>query len=152
MALFKTKATEEVKPDCPAKTTCLNRIEIDQDSLSQSTDLPTASKFLISNTILIACWFCLIWLFTPNHQSFSHVGTGLPGLNQYLAWINLSCSMSLAQGNNAVWPVRLEPAACRSLVKHSTTEPLRSQGRCSKPKQLRKSHTSLPSYDNLLDH
>ena len=34
--------------------------------------------------------------------------------------------MCLAQGHKAVMPVRLEPAAPRSQVKHSTTEPLRS--------------------------
>ena len=34
--------------------------------------------------------------------------------------------MCLTQGHNAVTPVRLEPAALRSRVKHSTTEPLRS--------------------------
>ena len=34
--------------------------------------------------------------------------------------------MCLAQGHNAVTPVRLEPAAPRSRVKQSTTEPLRS--------------------------
>ena len=34
--------------------------------------------------------------------------------------------MCLAQGHNAVMPVRLEPAAPRSQVKHSTTEPLHS--------------------------
>ena len=34
--------------------------------------------------------------------------------------------MCLAQGHNAVTPVRFEPAASRSQVKHSTTEPLRS--------------------------
>ena len=34
--------------------------------------------------------------------------------------------MCLAQGNNTVTPVRLEPAALRSRVKHSTAEPLRS--------------------------
>ena len=34
--------------------------------------------------------------------------------------------MCLAQGHNAVTPVRLEPAAPRSRVKLSTTEPLRS--------------------------
>ena len=34
--------------------------------------------------------------------------------------------MCLAQGHNAVMPVRLEPAALRSRIKHSTTEPLRS--------------------------
>ena len=39
-------------------------------------------------------------------MSFSYIGTGLPGLNQYLARINV-----LAQGHNAVTPVRLEPMA-----------------------------------------
>ena len=34
--------------------------------------------------------------------------------------------MCLAQGHNAVKPVRLEPAAPQSKAKHSTTEPLRS--------------------------
>ena len=34
--------------------------------------------------------------------------------------------MCLAQGDNAVLPVRLEPMATRSRAKHSTTEPLRS--------------------------
>ena len=34
--------------------------------------------------------------------------------------------MCPAQGHNAVMPVSLEPAAPRSRVKHSTTQPLRS--------------------------
>ena len=34
--------------------------------------------------------------------------------------------MCLAQGHNAVTPVRLKPVAPRSLVRHFTTEPLRS--------------------------
>ena len=34
--------------------------------------------------------------------------------------------VELAQGHNAVTPVRLEPAPPQSQVKHSTTEPLRS--------------------------
>ena len=36
----------------------------------------------------------------------------------------------LLKDHNAVTPVRLEPAAPRSGVKHSTTEPLRSQPHC----------------------
>ena len=56
-----------------------------------------------------------------HQQSFSYKGTGLPGLNQYLAGIDV-----FAQGHNAVTPVRLEHAAPWSQVKHSTTEPLRS--------------------------
>ena len=34
--------------------------------------------------------------------------------------------MCLAQGHNAVMPLRLEPATPQSQVKHSTTEPLHS--------------------------
>ena len=41
-----------------------------------------------------------------HQQSFSYKGTGLPGLNQYLARIYV-----LAQGHNTVTPVRLEPTA-----------------------------------------
>ena len=37
-------------------------------------------------------FFCLIWFFTSHQQSFSYVGTGLPGLNQCWARINVSCS------------------------------------------------------------
>ena len=41
--------------------------------------------------------FCDVDLFVsfdslrPSQQSFSYVGTGLPGSNQYLARINMSC-------------------------------------------------------------
>ena len=45
-------------------------------------------------------------LYLTLSMSFSYIGTGLPGLNQYLARINF-----LAQGHNAVTPVRLEPMA-----------------------------------------
>ena len=50
--------------------------------------------------------------------------------------------MCLAQRLNAVMPVRLEPAALRSRVKHSTTGPLHSvhikgsQGRISKLRRI----------------
>ena len=50
--------------------------------------------------LLIFCLFDLI------QQSFSYIGTGLPGLNQYLK-LGLMC---LAQGHNTVTPVRFEPA------------------------------------------
>ena len=32
---------------------------------------------------IIVFFVCLIWVFTSHRQSFSYVGTGLPGLNQY---------------------------------------------------------------------
>ena len=38
--------------------------------------------------------FVLFDLILYVQQSFSYVGTGLPGLNQYLARINVSCSRS----------------------------------------------------------
>ena len=52
----------------------------------------------------------------------THTHTHTDGNMKYFARINV-----LAQGHNAVTQVRLEPAATRSRVKHSTTEPLRSQ-------------------------
>ena len=48
----------------------------------------------------------------PSQQSFSYVGRGLPGLNQYQARINVSCSRT----HYAVMPVRLKPTAFRSQV------------------------------------
>ena len=44
--------------------------------------------------------------------------------------------MCLAQGHNAVTSVKLEPAAPRSQVKHSTTEPLRSHERFAYAKMI----------------
>ena len=45
----------------------------------------------------------------------------------FLGWTSTKLGiMCLAQGHNAVTPVRLKPVAPRSRVKHSTTEPLRS--------------------------
>ena len=55
----------------------------------------------------------------PSQQIFSHAGKGLLGLHQY--YTEGKC---LAQENNAVPQVRLQPAAHRSPVKHSTTKQL----------------------------
>ena len=60
-----------------------------------------------------------------HQQPFSSVGTGLPGLKTS-SKLGL---MYLAQGHKAVTPVRLEPAAPLSRVKHSTTELPLSWGR-----------------------
>ena len=60
-----------------------------------------------------------------HQQSFSYVGT------VFLGWTSTKLGlMCLAQGHNPVTPVRLEPAAPRSRVKYSTTEPLRSPVIC----------------------
>ena len=56
-----------------------------------------------------------------NTKKKKKTGTGLPGLNQYYARI-----LCVLLKDHAVSPGRLEPAASRSRVKHSTTEPLRS--------------------------
>ena len=37
----------------------------------------------ISSDIYSNLFVCLIWFFTSHQQSFSYIGTGLPGLNQY---------------------------------------------------------------------
>ena len=60
--------------------------------------------------------------------------------------------MCLAQGHNAVTLVRLEPAAPRSRVKHSTTEPLRSLSSSLsflKIVTALKGHNSLPQWSEL---
>ena len=45
----------------------------------------------------------------------------------FLGWTSTKLGlMCLAQGHKAVMPVRLEPTAPRSRIKHSTTEPLHS--------------------------
>ena len=85
--------------------------------LANSTDPdkmpPYVSRFLFN---LILC--VLSTIFQLCRDGFSLVEPVListkPGL------------MCLAQGHIAVTPVRLEPAAHRSRVKHSHTEPLRS--------------------------
>ena len=60
--------------------------------------------------------FCLIWFLTSHQQCFSYKGTGLPGLNQYLARINV-----LALGHKAVTPLRLEPSVSSQALYHWAT-------------------------------
>ena len=48
---------------------------------------------------------CLFDSLHPSQQFFSYVGTGLPGLTSTMQGL-----MCLAQGHNAVTPVRHEPA------------------------------------------
>ena len=56
------------------------------------------SLLLLPLCVKVMC-LCLIWFFTAHQQSFSYVGTGLPGLNQYQAIINVSCTRT--QRNDA---------------------------------------------------
>ena len=67
--------------------------------------------------------FCFVWFdsLLPSQQSFSYVGT------VFLGWSSTKLElMCLAQGHNAVTPMRLKTADFQSRVKHSTTEPLRT--------------------------
>ena len=59
----------------------------------------------------------------PSQRYFSYVGTVLPVLKKYLARINVSCSRT--QYNDTDEARTLGPSVS-SEVKHSTTEPLRS--------------------------
>ena len=65
--------------------------------------------------------FCFMWFSTSHQQSFSYVGTDLPGLNQYYA--RIKCVLLK---DTTVTPVRLDLRPPQSGVKHSTTEPLHS--------------------------
>ena len=51
--------------------------------------------------------------------------------------------MCVAQGHNTVTPVRLEPAASRSRVKRSTTEPRNEYGLSPIYPELANKHTFL---------
>ena len=81
-----------------------------------------------SSTLILRLWlilFCLIWLFTSHQQSFSYKGTGLPGLNQNYARINV-----LAQGHNTVTPVRLKPSVLSQALYYWATALPRVCGWC----------------------
>ena len=70
--------------------------------------------------------FCLIWFFTWFDSLHLINNLSVTKGHVFLGWTSTKLrSMCLAQGHNAVMWVRLEPAAPRSWVKHSTTEPLR---------------------------
>ena len=59
-----------------------------------SSSLP-CRVLVCSMFVFFVCFFVVFFLFDylrPSQQSFSYVETGLPGLNQYLARINVSCS------------------------------------------------------------
>ena len=72
---------------------------------------------------LVVCLFDLI-LHVPS-TIFQLKQDGSSWFEPVLSKLGLMC---LAQGHNTVTPVMLEPAAPRSRVKHSTTEPLCSHG------------------------
>ena len=66
-------------------------------------------------------WFDLIWFFAFHHNL--SVIKGRVFLGRTSTKLGIMC---LAQGHNAVTPVRLDPVASPSRVKNSTTEPLLS--------------------------
>ena len=86
--------------------------------LRPSLHILTVNQYMHGIISLTNVLFDLI-LYVPS--TIFSVIKGLPGLNQYLARINV-----LVQGHNTVTPVRLKPVAPLSRDKHSTTKPLRS--------------------------
>ena len=82
------------------------------------------SKQYSFNTIKLRCtptvfFLCVCVFFMTSQQLFSHEG------QIFLCWTRTIKQRIkyLAQGHNAVHPVRLEPATPQSREKHSTTEP-----------------------------
>ena len=72
-----------------------------------------------------SCLFCLFDLILNVPSTIFQLNRdGSSWVEPVLSWDKCV----LLKDHNAVTPVRLEPAASRSRVKHSTTEPLRSQG------------------------
>ena len=73
----------------------------------------------------------------------------------YKGWIFLGRTstklglMCLAQGYNAVTPMRLEPVAPRSQVKHSSTEPLLSLKKNSMVKKINLGATAWLPYNQI---
>ena len=75
----------------------------------QSSNRVYENRFFFVVVFLLLFFFFFLF----DQQSFRYKGSGVPGLNQYLARSNV-----LAQGHNAVALMRLEPAAPRSRVYH----------------------------------
>ena len=88
------------------------------------------SRVCVSTECVLACCsmlhslllFCLIWFFYVPSTIFQLNRDRSSWVEPVLSWDRYV----LLKDHNAVTPVRLEPTAPRSRVKHSTTEPLRS--------------------------
>ena len=81
-------------------------------------------------------WFLICYLH-PSQQFFSHIGTSLSGLNQYLAKDKVSCSRT----HRNFPPVRLKPETPQFQVKYSTSKP---------PHSSFISYLAILTYDPLL--
>ena len=84
--------------------------------------VPVITFSTMSGRIFLDCLFDLILYVPSTIFQLNRDGS---------SWVEISTKpglMFLAQGHNAVTPVRLEPAALRPRVKHSTTEPVAPYG------------------------
>ena len=97
--------------------------------------------------IMFVCLFDLI-LYVPVYNLSVTSG------RVFLGWTSTKLGlMCLAQGHNAVTPVRLKPAALRSRVKNSTTEPLRSlRDNVINRKDIFFHRSSLTVWDQLMNN
>ena len=59
----------------------------------------------VSIIAIIVQLFLFVWFdsLRPSQQSLSYIGTGLPGLNQYWARINVSCSRTQHSDAGVAW-------------------------------------------------
>ena len=113
--------------------------------------------FLSSKTVKIQMRYHLIWVYAVCQCTLSQISSlfdlilyapvnnlSVKSGQVFLGWTSTKLGlMCLAKGHNAVMPVRLKPAALRSQVKHSTTEPLHSH------RFLVKYNPISPSFDHL---
>ena len=94
-----------IKSSLKCRSIC-SRHEKQTTFLGQKKNWPDKVKWIKLHSP--GLWFvCLIWFFTSHQQSFSYIGTGLPGLNQYEARINVSSSKTTTQWHR--WGSNLRP-------------------------------------------
>ena len=115
---------------CMREVKALVRLRLYAGS-SEPSQLANAMSTEISSPgpIVLQIWFLFVWFdcFRPINNL-----TGMSG-QSFLGLISTKLGlMCLAQGHNALTPVRLEAAALLSGVKHSTTEPLHSHAKYGK--------------------
>ena len=100
---------------------------ITKNLISQPKHMPLV-QFCLSKPVLFCLFVCLFDLFILNVPStiFQLYRDGYSWVEPVLSYDKCV----LPKDHNAVTPVRLEPAALWSSVKHSTTEPLHSLNLC----------------------
>ena len=50
---------------------------------AKERDMSSGFILCVERDVCVCLFVCLIWFFTSHQQSFSHIGSGFPGMNQY---------------------------------------------------------------------